>query len=96
MNRTDSLTIRRVDAHDAPALWRLAALDGTSIPAGALLVAEVDGEPWAAVEVSTGAAVADPFRPTADVVELLRFHARGAHRPRRARPLWPRLRARAA
>ena len=37
----------------------------------------------AAVEVDSGAAIADPFRPSADLVELLRLHARGERRPSR-------------
>ena len=32
-------------------------------------------ELWAAVSVDTGAAIADPFRPSGDLVELLRFRA---------------------
>jgi hypothetical protein len=32
-------------------------------------------ELWAAVAVESGAAIADPFRPSADLVELLRFRA---------------------
>ena len=34
-----------------------------------------DSEIWAAVEIDTGSAIADPFRPSADLVELLRFRA---------------------
>ena len=41
---------------------------------GALLVAEIDGEIVAAVPFDGGRAIADPFRPTAELVELL--HAR--------------------
>ena len=37
-----------------------------------MLLAVVGSEPVAALAVETGAVVADPFRPTADVVELLR------------------------
>ena len=35
-------------------------------------------ELWAAIEVDSGAAIADPFRPSGDVVELLRFRAERA------------------
>jgi hypothetical protein len=72
-NRT--LTIRRADAHDAGALVRLAALDSASPPTGESLVAEVDNELWAAVELDTGASIADPFRPSGDLVDLLRLRA---------------------
>jgi hypothetical protein len=45
------------------------------MPAGTVLVAEVRGELWAAVPVGGGSAIADPFRPTADVVALLELRA---------------------
>jgi hypothetical protein len=80
----NTLTIRPADLADLAALDRLAALDSASAPTGDVLVAEVGGELWAAVEVDSGAAIADPFRPSADLVELLRLHARGARRPSRS------------
>jgi hypothetical protein len=70
-----TLTIRRADAADTAALFRLAALDSSSPPTGDALIAEVGDEPWAAVEIDSGAAIADPFRPSADLVELLRLRA---------------------
>ena len=57
---------------DAAVLSRLAQLDGAPRPAGAVLVAELDGEIVAAVPFDGGRAIADPFRPTAELVELLR------------------------
>jgi hypothetical protein len=74
-----SLTIRLADAADSTALVRLAALDSASPPTGDALVAQVDREIWAAVEVDTGAAIADPFRPSGDLVELLRLRAGGVN-----------------
>jgi hypothetical protein len=68
-----TLTIRRADTSDAGALVRLAALDSASPPAGDALLAEVGGELWAAVEVDSGAAIADPFRPSGELVDLLRL-----------------------
>lgn len=79
----NALTIRPADLTDSTALNRLAALDSASPPTGDVLVAEVGGELWAAVEVDSGAAIADPFRPSADLVDLLRLHARGEQRPAR-------------
>jgi hypothetical protein len=70
-----TLTIRRADAHDARALVRLAALDSASPPTGESLVAEVDNDLWAAVELDSGTAIADPFRPSGDLVDLLRLRA---------------------
>jgi hypothetical protein len=68
-------TIRAARDSDAQALQRLAELDCQRVPAGPLLMALVAGEPWAAIQVSGDATIADPFRPTADVVEVLRTRA---------------------
>jgi hypothetical protein len=80
----NTLTIRPADLADLAGLDRLAALDSARPPTGDVLVAEVGGELWAAVEVDTGAAIADPFRPSGDLVTLLRHHAQGGKREKRA------------
>lgn len=72
---TPIVAIRPATADDTTTLLRLAALDSAVVPAGELLLGIVDGEPVAAVAVTTGRAIADPFRPTADVVALLRLRA---------------------
>jgi hypothetical protein len=72
MTATGGLTIRWAFPDDARAVARLAALDSRRVPAGQLLLAEIDGEPWAAVAIGSGAVIADPFRPTAALVDLLR------------------------
>jgi hypothetical protein len=90
------LTIRLAGTEDAGALALLAALDSSRVPAGPLLLAEVDGDLWAAVAVHGGGAIADPFRPSGPLVELLRARARqlvGVPARRRWRGL-PRARAR--
>jgi len=69
------VTIRPARPDDARSLRRLAALDSAEVPPGGLLVAEVSGELWAAVNVSGGHAIADPFRPTAALVRLLEVRA---------------------
>ena len=69
------LTIRRAHLGDAGLLTRLALLDSGRPPAGDALVAEVGNELWAAVEIDSGRAIADPFRASGDLVELLRFRA---------------------
>ena len=69
------VTVRRSTFADQAALTRLATLDSRVVPAGELVVAEVDGELWAAVSAS-GEAIADPFRPTAHLVALLTLRAR--------------------
>jgi hypothetical protein len=84
-----SVTIRRATEADQPALERLAVLDSARLPSGATLIAEAGGEQQAAIEVATGATIADPFRPTAHLIELLELRAaelrRRADSPRRAR-----------
>ena len=74
---TNTITIRRANASDASALRRLAALDDAQAPAARsdVLIAETAGEPVAAVTRS-GRAIADPFRPTGELVELLQLRAR--------------------
>jgi hypothetical protein len=59
---------------------RIAALDSSRVPNAPVLVAEVDGEVRAVVSIEDGAAIADPFYPTRDVVELLRMHAERSRR----------------
>jgi hypothetical protein len=71
-----SVTIRAASPADAAAVARLAALDSAPAPRGDLLIGLVDDEPWAVLAVRGGAAVADPFRPSADIVALLRERAR--------------------
>ena len=56
---------------------RLAELDSREVPTGDVLLAETDDELVAALSLSTGERVADPFRHTADVVDLLAYRARG-------------------
>jgi len=70
-----TVLIRAARGSDGAALDRLAQLDSAHVPAGELLVAETDGKLVAALSVETGTAIADPFRPTADVVDLLALRA---------------------
>jgi regulator of sigma E protease len=73
--------------------WERISNDALLLPEQPIpLVAERDGELVAAIAGDT--VIADPFRPTADVVALLRLQARGAGRGsrRRARVRIPRLR----
>lgn len=71
------ITIRSARPADAAELRRLAELDSRSLPSGDLLVAEVSGELVAAYAPESAATVADPFRRTAEVVDLLRLRAAG-------------------
>lgn len=86
----DAVTVRRARPGDREALTRLAELDGRRLPQGPALLAEVGGRLLAARSLESGSAIADPFRPTAHLVELLELrsaHLRDAGQasPRRAR-----------
>ena len=76
-NLAPTVIIRAARGSDGPALRRLAELDSRPVPAGELLVAETGDEMVAALSLETGAGVADPFRHTADVVDLLAYRAKG-------------------
>ena len=70
------LVIRAAAPRDDAALTRLAQLDAKPRPDSAdLLVAEIDGEVRAALPLGGGSAIADPFQPTAELVELLKMRA---------------------
>jgi hypothetical protein len=75
-DRTAPVTVRRFAERDIDAIQRLAELDEKPIPSGGVLVAEQAGELVAALPLDGGQALADPFKPTADVVELLKVSAR--------------------
>ena len=74
------ITIRNASRTDAPALRVLAQLDSQPDIVGDALIAEICGRPVAALESGSGRAIADPFRPTAQVVELLKVRSHGARR----------------
>ncbi len=75
MTQTESITIRRAREDDADALARLAVLDSQAPLTGAVILAEEDDCVRAAVSLSDGAVVADPFHRTLSLVELLRLRA---------------------
>ena len=84
LTHTDSaVVIRAARGPDAGALEELARLDSQTPLAGSVLLAEQDGAIVAAV--SGDRAIADPFRSTADLVDLLHLRAAPARvrRPRR-------------
>ena len=85
MARNDRIVIRSARPADEQDIVVLAVLDGgRQMPKGHVLVAEVDGRIRAAVG-SNGAAISDPFWPSAELVSMLRVHAGVAnHTPRGA------------
>jgi hypothetical protein len=71
----DGVQIRPAIPSDALELERLRQLDSHPGLDGVALVAEADGRLLAAISTG-GEAIADPFRRTAEAVELLRLRAR--------------------
>jgi hypothetical protein len=74
MTRNEHIVIRSAQPADEQALAVLGVLDGGhQMPDGHVMVAEVGGRLRAAVG-SNGAAISDPFWPSADLVSMLRVH----------------------
>jgi hypothetical protein len=70
----DAIVIRRLTDDDRAAVTRLAQLEESApAPDGELLGAESDGRLVAAISLTTGAGVADPFTRTQEVQEMLRL-----------------------
>jgi hypothetical protein len=75
----DEITIRLSRPEDRAAILRLAELDGRRPPSGESTLAIVGGELRAALPLGGGAAIADPFFPTSELVELLRVRRAALH-----------------
>ncbi|MEA2309499.1 MAG: hypothetical protein QOG41_278 [Thermoleophilaceae bacterium] len=75
MSQDETIMIRASEATDAGELLRLAALDSAEPIEGRALVAEVNGSLRAALPLSGGQPIADPFAESAHVVDLLHAHA---------------------
>ena len=69
------VTMRICGPGDERALRRLAGRDTARPLEGTVLVSEIEGELLAAICLETGRVVADPFSPTAGLVDLLRARA---------------------
>jgi len=87
-----TVVIRAARGSDGEVLEHLARMDSQRPLSGDVLLAEEDGIVVAAV--AGDRVIADPFRPTANVVALLHIHAGRAERThgRRHRVRVPRLR----
>ncbi|HUA48126.1 MAG TPA: hypothetical protein VMA77_23005 [Solirubrobacteraceae bacterium] len=70
-----TLAMRVAHADEADIVRRLAQLDDAPTLSGEILLAVVDGETVAALSLSDGRVVANPFLRTADAVALLRIRA---------------------
>ena len=82
---TGAIVIRRATDADVRALADLAILDSRDALTGPALIAELDGVVRAALDTADGSVIADPFAPTAELVELLRLHARASRDTRATR-----------
>jgi hypothetical protein len=71
----DSVTIRRVTPDDWQAVEHLSQLEGRRVSEGAALLAEVDERVLVVRSLEDGTTVADPFRPTSELVRLLEARA---------------------
>ena len=82
------IALRIAQPEDVYDVSRLAELDEAPLPAGPLMLAVVDGETVAALSLSDGRVVANPFVPTEKAVTLLRLNATqpSGKRHRRWRP----------
>ena len=88
------LHLRLAGHEHAPAVQRLAELDSVAPLRGEILVALRAGEPIAALSLSDGHAAADPFRPTADALDILRLWASQVAEPAERSPAGGRWRRR--
>jgi hypothetical protein len=72
---TRRFTVRLAEPSDEIALRRLAALDSSRPPRGAVVVGEVAGDIQAALSLNGGRPIANPFVRTAELVTLLELRA---------------------
>jgi hypothetical protein len=79
------IALRLCRVGDDPALEQLAELEGSTVPAGRLVLAEIDGRLVAALPVAGGCMLADPFVPTAHLRRLLELRAAQLREPARHR-----------
>jgi len=95
MYAANTYTIRQATEADARALRRLTEIDSDPRPlTGRVIVGEIKGEVAAAVAVDHGdRVVANPFRPTAQLVAHLRRRAHALHAAERTPALRERIRS---
>jgi hypothetical protein len=77
MFSSKAYSIRVAAEDDESALRRLAALDSRPALSSPALIGEIDGAPAAALSLTDGRVVADPFAPTARLAVHLRLRAEG-------------------
>jgi hypothetical protein len=70
-NGVSGLRVRRLCDADLASVTRLAELDSAIVPAMPLVGVEEDGSLLAAASMTNGQMIADPFKRTAEVREML-------------------------
>jgi hypothetical protein len=89
----NTYVIRQATVDDEQAVRRLAQLDSQRPLRGPALIGEIGGQPAAAVALLDGRIIADPFRFTVQLTQLLRIRAGVLHAYWRTPSLPERLRA---
>jgi len=69
------ITIRAARPADEAEIARVSGRDTHELPAGPLMVATVSGKVRAAISLTDGNFVADPFHRTTELVEMLKIRA---------------------
>lgn len=69
------VTLRLATSADRASIARLAELDERTPPAEPVLLALVTARAVAALSLRDGRVIADPFAPTAELIELMRLRA---------------------
>jgi hypothetical protein len=85
-------SIRKATPADVPALGRLAALDSQRPLTGRVLVAEIGGQPAAAISLADDRVIADPFQHTAVTRQGLRIRSQALRAYERTPSLADRMR----
>jgi hypothetical protein len=89
----NTYVIRSASDDDEAALSQLAELDSRPRLVGHVLIGEIAGSPAAALSLDDERVVADPFKPTAHLIQLLRLRARSIKAVERTPSLSARVRA---
>lgn len=77
VKKSSEIRIRLAQEDDLAAVVRVAGRDASQPPAWPILVAEVGADIRAAISLTDGEVVADPFHRTTELVEMLRIRANG-------------------
>lgn len=93
MYSANAYAIRPATEADEPTLRRLAELDSQRPLDGPALIGEIRGRPAAAVSLTDGRVIADPFRNTVHLRQILHMRFDGFRAYSRTPSLSKRLRA---